>query len=181
MEKLDRGSVPVDSFLESIKGHPPTRVSGTAIFMTAGSEGVPRALLHNLKHNRVLHERVILLTVETLDVPYVRSEHRTEATELGEGFWRVVASYGFAEDPDVPAALREIEIPGYEYREMQNSFFFGEISIIVGHKPGMARWRAVLYERMARNALRASAYFKIPANRVVGLGAQVELGSTATA
>jgi KUP system potassium uptake protein len=178
MDKLDRRSVPVESFLDSLEGHPPTRVAGTAVFMTAGSEGVPRALLHNLKHNRVLHERVILLTVETLDVPYVRSPSRSTVTELGQGFWRVVASYGFAEDPDVPAVLSEVEIPGYEYREMQNSFFFGEVTIIVGHKPGMARWRAILFERMARNALRASAYFRIPANRVVGLGAQVELGST---
>jgi KUP system potassium uptake protein len=177
LEKMDRGAIPVEDFIRSIKDHPPTRVHGTAVFMTTASEGVPRALLHNLKHNRVLHERVILLTVETLDTPYVREQQRTEATDLGLGFFRVVARYGFAEDPDVPEILRTVPIPGYEYKEMQNSFFLGEITIIVPKHPDMIRWRAVLFERMARNALRASSYFRIPPNRVVGLGAQVELGT----
>jgi KUP system potassium uptake protein len=146
--------------------------------MTTASEGVPRALLHNLKHNKVLHERVILLSVDTLDVPYAHPGDRYEVAELGTGFYRVLARYGFAEDPDVPNVLSQIEIPGYEYKEMQNSFFLGEITIIVPKHPGMARWRGLLFERMARNALRASAYFRIPPNRVVGLGAQVELGPT---
>jgi len=175
MEKLDRRSIPVDEFVRSLEAHPPTRVPGTAIFMTAGAGGVPRALLHNLKHNQVLHETVILMSVETLDVPYVRSGSRAQVAELGTGFYRVLARYGFAEDPDVPAILRGIDIPGWQYKEMTNSFFLGEITIIVPEHPGMARWRAVLFERMARNALRASAYFRIPPNRVVGLGAQVEL------
>jgi KUP system potassium uptake protein len=174
-ERLDRRSLPVLDFIASIKDHPPKRVPGTAIFMTSRSEGVPRALLHNLKHNQVLHERVILFTVETLDTPYVPEDRRSESEQLGMGFHRVVARYGFAEDPDVPSVLRGVKIAGYEYHEMRDSFFFGEVTIIVPKKPGMARWRAVLFERMSRNALRASDYFRIPPGRVVGLGAQVEI------
>jgi KUP system potassium uptake protein len=175
MERFAGQQLPVEDFVKSIEGHPPTRVPGTAVFMTTGESGVPRALLHNLKHNKVLHERVIFLSVDTLDVPYARGD-RTEVTDFGHGFYRVIAKYGFAEDPDVPRVLRELEIPGYEYKEMQNSFFLGEITILVPKHPAMAPWRAVLFERMSRNALRASSYFRIPPNRVVGLGAQVELG-----
>jgi len=179
MSKLDMRSVPAEEFVRSLEAHPPARVSGTAVFMTEGRGGVPRALLHNLKHNQVLHETVIILTVETLDVPYVRSGKRSEIRRLGAGLHQVVARYGFAEDPDVPRMLGSLEIPGWEYKEMRTSFFLGEITIIVPDEPGMAQWRAMLFERMSRNALRASAYFKIPPNRVVGLGAQVELGKTA--
>lgn len=178
-ERFGRHSIPVEDFVASIRSRPPTRVPGTAVFMTTGESGVPRALLHNLKHNKVLHERVIFLSVDTLDVPYLRGRQRTRVKDVGDGFFRVVAEYGFAEDPDVPAVLRGVDIPGYEYKEMENSFFLGEITIIIPKHPAMAHWRAMLFERMSRNALRASAYFRIPPNRVVGLGAQVELGDSA--
>jgi KUP system potassium uptake protein len=165
----------MEDFLHSVEGHPPPRVPGTAVFMTSSSEGVPRALLHNLKHNRVLHERVLLLTVDIQDVPRVRRSERYSVSVMGQGFHRVVAHFGFAESPDVPDILQNVQIPDYQYREMTHSFFLGEVSVIVSDKPVMAHWRSVLFERMTRNALRASAYFNIPPNRVVGMGAQVEI------
>jgi KUP system potassium uptake protein len=174
-ERLGRDQLSTGDFLKSIGESPPPRVTGTAVFMTSSEEGVPRALLHNVKHNRILHERVILFTVKTLDVPYVADESRVFTEDLGDGFRRVVARYGFKEHPDVPAAMRRAKIPGYEYREMENSFFFGELTLVVSDHSGMARWRALLFERMTRNAQRASAFFNIPPNRVVGMGSQVEM------
>ena len=174
-ERFEGRPLPMEDFLHSLEGHPPPRVPGTAVFMTSSSEGVPRALLHNLKHNRVLHERVLLLTVDIQDVPRVRQSERYSVSAMGQGFHRVVAHFGFAESPDVPDILRNVQIPDYQYREMTHSFFLGEVSVIVSDKPVMAHWRSVLFERMTRNALRASAYFNIPPNRVVGMGAQVEI------
>ncbi len=162
-------------FLRSIEAHPPQRVPGTAIFMNSEPGGVPRALLHNLKHNRILHERVLLMTVETEDVPYVPEEARLLVEELGEGFYSVVALYGFAEDPDVPRILRQISIEGYRYKRLETTFFLGQRTFIIPSKPKMARWRSHLFDRMARNAERASEYFRIPVDRVVELGAHVEL------
>jgi KUP system potassium uptake protein len=173
--RFEGESIPVEDFLASIEGHPPHRVAGTAVFMTSTALGVPRALLHNLKHNRVLHERVLLLTVRTLEVPRVDPSERLEVEELGSGFYRVVARFGFAEDFDVPQALRGLDIPGYKFNEMNHSFFFGEVDVLIGKHPPMMRWRAALFARMSRNAQRASAFFRIPPNRVIGLGAQMEL------
>ncbi|MFQ5538513.1 MAG: potassium transporter Kup [Gemmatimonadota bacterium] len=164
----------MEDFLPSVLEHPPVRVPGTAVFMTQ-TPGVPRALLHNLKHNQVLHETVILMTVETMEIPRVDEEERVSVEELGGGFYRVIARFGFAEDPNVPAVMRSIEIPRWKYAEMRTSFFFGEISMVISDNPPMARWRTVLFERMSRNAQRASRFFQIPPNRVVGMGAQVEL------
>ena len=174
-ERFDGRPLPVADFLRSLQGHPPPRVPGTAVFMTSSSAGVPKALLHNLKHNRVLHERVIILTVDIQDVPRVPESERYTVKDYGQGFHRVVARFGFTESPDVPEILRSVEIPDYQYREMTNSFFLGEVSVVVGSRTVMAHWRSVLFERMTRNALRASAYFNIPPNRVVGMGAQVEI------
>ena len=168
-------TIPVDDLLASLRLGPPQRVSGTSVFMTSNPDGVPRALLHNLKHNKVLHERVIILTVQTLEIPRVDDAERITVAELGMGFWRVVSRYGFTEEPDVPTVLRSVRIPGYAYREMADSFFLGEVTVLVSHEPGMARWRLALFDRMSRNALRAYDFFGIPPNRVVGLGAQVEL------
>lgn len=165
----------VSDFMESISRHPPARVPGTAVFMNGDPEGIPRALLHNLKHNKVLHERVVIMTVKTEEIPHVPDEERTEVEALGEGFWRVVARYGFTEDPDVPAVLREARIDGYEYNRIDTSFFLGPRTVIVGKRAGLARWRAHLFDRLSRNGQRASDFFKIPVNQVVELGAQIEL------
>lgn len=174
-EVFELRAVSAPEFLSSLEEHPPTRVPGTAVFLTSSPLGIPPALLHNLKHNKVLHERVILLTVTTLDVPYAPPERRVRVEELGHGFFRVVASFGFSEEPNVPAVLRDADIPGYRYREMTDSFFTAELTVIISEKPAMARWRAFLFERLHRNAQRAISYFSIPPNRVVGLGAQVQL------
>ena len=174
-ERFGHARVSVQDFLESISARPPVRVEGTAVFMNGDPEGVPRALLHNLKHNRVLHERILLMTVVTEEIPYVAEQHRTTVEELGEGFWKVVARFGFAEDPDVPKVLRESIIDGYTYNPLDTSFFLGQRTIIILKRPKMARWRALIFDRMSRNAQAASAFFRIPVNRVVELGAQVEL------
>jgi KUP system potassium uptake protein len=118
---------------------------------------------------------VIFLTVETLDVPYATARRRVVTEDLGMGFYRVEASFGFAESPSVPDVLRQVDIPDYSYSEMTDSFFTGELTVVVPDRPGIARWRAILFERMHRNAQRATAYFGIPPNRVVGMGAQVEI------
>jgi KUP system potassium uptake protein len=173
--RLAHDKLPILEFLSAIEEHPPQRVPGTAFFMSGDPGGVPRALLHNLKHNRILHERVFLLTVETEEIPYVSEEDRILVEELGSGFFSVVVLYGFAEDPDVPRVLRQLSIDGYRYQPMESTFFLGQRTIVIPKEPGMARWRAHLFDRMTRNAERASAYFRIPVDRVVELGAQVEL------
>jgi KUP system potassium uptake protein len=165
----------VEDFLRSIEAHPPRRVPGTAVFMSGDPGGVPRALLHNLKHNRILHERVFLMTVETEESPYVPKEERVTVEELGKGFHTVVAHYGFAEDPDVPEILQNLELEGYEYRPMETTFFLGKRTLVIPKRPIMARWRSRLFDRMARNAESASAFFRIPVSRVVEVGAQLEL------
>lgn len=174
-EEFDRRTVPIPDFLKSLEDHPPQRIQGTAIFLTSSPLGMPRALLHNLKHNKVLHERVILLTVQNVEEPYVDEAVRTEVEDLGVGFFRVVAKVGFSEEPSVPRILRSVDIPGYVYHEMADSFFVAELTIRVGDEPAMAYWRSILFERMHRNAQRATTYFQIPPNRVVGLGAQVKV------
>lgn len=174
-DKFAHEQIRVVDFLKAIHAHPPHRVPGTAVFMNGNPGGVPRALLHNLKHNRILHKRVILMTVETEEIPYVPEEHRVLVEELGEGFFSVVVLYGFAEDPDVPRVLRILNLPGYTYHPMETTFFLGQRTFVIPRQPTMARWRARLFDRMARNAERAPAFFRIPANRVVEVGAQFEL------
>jgi len=174
-QRFGHERLPVKTFLISIADHPPVRVGGTAVYMNGDPHGVPRALLHNLKHNRVLHERVLLMTVLTEEIPYVAEEDSTEVEELGQGFWRVVARFGFAEDPDVPKVLREASIDGYKYNALETAFFLVQRTLIIPRKPQMPRWRATLFARMSRNAQGASAFFRIPVNQVVELGAQVEI------
>jgi KUP system potassium uptake protein len=173
--RFDRERLPVVGFLNSIEAHPPQRVPGTAIFMNGDPGGIPRALLHNLKHNRILHERVLLMTVETEEIPYVSPEDRVLVEELGDGFFSVVVLYGFAEDPDVPKVLEQLSIDGYTYKPMETTFFLGQRTFVIPKRPVMARWRSRLFDRMSRNAERASAFFRIPVDRVVELGAHVEL------
>jgi KUP system potassium uptake protein len=143
--------------------------------MRGEPSGVPRTLLHNLKHNRVVHERVIFLTILTEPEPHVPDEQRLAVTELSGGFWRVVARFGFMEAPNVPAILAESATHGLDFRPMETSYFLGRETIISSEKPGMARWRERLFALMTRNASPATAYFGLPPNRVVELGAQVEI------
>jgi KUP system potassium uptake protein len=166
---------PFDQFLADITVRPPLRVGGTAIFMTSNLAGTPATLLHNLQHNKVLHERIILLTVVTSDVPHVSRDQRTDISPLGQGFFRVTLRYGFMEEPDVPAALVEASARGFTIDLEDSTFFLGVETLLATRRPGLPLWRERLFVWIARNAVRANTFFKIPPERVVELGMQVEL------
>jgi KUP system potassium uptake protein len=172
-DRLRDGAIALEPFLAGIAAHPPLRVPGTAVFLTANLEGVPHAMLHNLIHNKVLHERVMLLTVITEDVPHVPDIDHVEVQPLGNDFYRVTLRYGFKDEPDIPNALEQCS--GLEFNIMETSFFISRETLIATIAPGMALWREKLFISMARNAGSISAYFKIPSNRVVELGTQIEL------
>ena len=174
LARLSEAAIPVGVFVKSAVGSA-TRVAGTAVFMTTSRDGVPHALLHNLKHNKVLHERVILLTVSIEDVPYVPDHKRIEHEEMGQGFFRVVVHYGFMQDSDVPAALSAVTQCGPQFKMMETSFFLARQTLLASSRPGMAIWREKLFAWMLRNAESAMEFFKLPTNRVVELGSQVEI------
>jgi KUP system potassium uptake protein len=138
-------------------------------------EGIPLTLLHNLKHNKVLHERVLILTIATEEVPYVSDESQAEVRELGQGVYRIVARYGFMENPDVPELLKSLELPGARFDLDSATFFLGRETLIATSRPGMAIWRERLFSWMVRNAQGAALFFRLPPNRVVEIGAQIEL------
>ena len=174
IERLREAAMPISIFIESAATSA-TRVPGTAVFMTSTPDGVPHALLHNLKHNKVLHERVIMLTVKIVDVPYVEQETRCELEPLGHGFHRLVIRYGFMQEPDVPDALKRLTGCGPEFKMMDTSFFLARQTLLPSARPGMAIWREKLFAWMLRNAESAMEFFKLPTNRVVELGSQVEI------
>ena len=175
MQRLAEDAMPLDLFIQSIEASPPTRVPGTAVFLTSTQNRVPHALLHNLKHNKVLHERVVFLTIVTEDIPYVVDEDRYRIDELGCDFFRMVANYGFKDDPDVPELLEDCGRRGFAFNMMETSFFVSRETLIATVSPGMALWREKLFVSMSKNATKASEFFQVPTNRVVELGTQVEL------
>ncbi|MEP7276322.1 MAG: potassium transporter Kup [Betaproteobacteria bacterium] len=175
MERLAEDAMPLDLFIQSIEASPPTRVPGTAIFLTGTQDRVPHALLHNLKHNKVLHDRIVFLTVVTRDIPYVNDDERYEIAPLGYDFFKMIANYGFKEDPDIPALLEDCGRKGFSFDMMETSFFVSRETLIPTVAPGMALWREKLFVSMSKNATKASEFFQIPTNRVVELGTQVEL------
>ena len=174
IKRLSEVAMPISVFVKSA-ANSAERVPGTAVFMTTAKDGVPHALLHNLKHNKVLHERVILLTVRIEDVPYVPQSHRTKVKPFEQGFYRVVVHYGFMQEPDVPAALSNVQGMGTPLRMMDTSFFLARQTLIASSRPGMAIWREKLFAWMLRNAESAMEFFRLPSNRVVELGSQVEI------
>jgi KUP system potassium uptake protein len=173
-EQLHGSAMPVDLFLSTMR-EAPLRVAGTAVFMTGDINTVPLALLHNLKHNKVLHERVVLLQVLTVDVPRVSELKRVEVRRLGKGFHAVVVRYGFMEQPDVPAALSKCRVHGLAYDEMQTSFFLGRESLIPAARSTLGRVRQTLFIFLSTTALATKVFFRIPPNRAVELGGQVEV------
>jgi len=175
LRELKTSSIALAPFVESVTTHPPLRVPGTAIFLTANVHGVPSAMLHNLKHNKVLHERNILLTVETLDAPTAQYGERTEITALGHEFYRLILRFGFAESPNIPQALQSCEAKGLGFDMMDTTFFLSRESIIATDRPGMPLWRDKLFVFLVRNASSATAFFRIPGNRLIELGTQVEI------
>jgi KUP system potassium uptake protein len=177
-ERLRRSTVPLESFLESLFREAPHRVPGTAVFLTATPEVVPHALLHNLYHNKVLHERVVFLTVQGKDVPWVPFDERVTVEPLGHHCFRVTLHFGFMNRPDVTQALAELcPERGLEFDLMQTSFFLSRERVVPveGLAGGMAFWREKLFAAMQRNSGSAVEYFNIPANRVIELGTQVEI------
>nr|WP_314444844.1 potassium transporter Kup [uncultured Sphingomonas sp.] len=174
MDRMAEASLPMEVFVKSA-ANSATRVPGTAVFMTSSAKGVPHALLHNLKHNKVLHERIMLLTVRIEDVPYVPDEKRMETQDYTHGFFRVVLRYGFMEELDVPTELGKLRDCGPTCRMMDTSFFLARQTLISTARPGMANWRERLFAWMLRNSESAMEFFKLPPNRVVELGSQVEI------
>ncbi len=174
INRLRESAMPIKIFITSA-ATTATRVPGTAVFMTSTPEGVPHALLHNLKHNKVLHDRVILLTVKIKDVPYVSDENRMMIEDLGKGFHRMILAYGFMQEADVPAALKSVNACGAEFKMMETSFFLARQTLLPSARPGMMIWREKLFAWMLRNAESAMEFFRLPTNRVVELGSQVEI------
>ncbi len=173
--RLAQRMYPFDKFRKEIADQPPYRVPGTAVFMTSNLQGTPLTLLHNLEHNRVLHERVILLTVTTRDVPYVPDLDRSELEPLGQGFFRLTLRYGFMQEPDVRAALLAAATPDFPIDLDRTTFFLGIETLLESKEPGMPLWKERLFVLMSRNAVRATSFFNIPPQRVVEIGIQVEL------
>ena len=173
-ERMAESYMPMEIFIKSA-ANSATRVPGTAIFMASAASGVPSALLHNIKHNRILHERVIVLTVQIEDVPFVRSGERIVCKDLGEGFYRVKMRFGFLEETNVPATLDLVDLCGPKFDMMNTSFFLSRQTLIASKIPGMAIWREKVFAWMLRNAANAMEFFKLPSNRVVELGSQVEI------
>jgi KUP system potassium uptake protein len=174
-ERLQKSSMPRDVFFESLQRDAPQRVPGTAVYMAGSPEGTPIALLHNLAHNKVLHERNILLTVVTEDVPHVRAEERSQVEQLPVGFQRVVGHYGFMEEPNVPDLLRKCRLSGPPLDMQKTTFFMSRETILPSGSKPIRRWRKWLFALLARNAQSATVFFKLPPNRVVELGMQVEI------
>ena len=174
IDRLREAAMPIKIFIDSA-ANSASRVPGTAVFMTSTPDGVPHALLHNLKHNKVLHERVILLTVKISDSPYVSDDHRFKIDDLGKGFHRMVLNYGFMQEADVPAALKQVSQCGAEFKMMETSFFLARQTLLPSSRPGMMIWREKLFAWMLRNAESAMEFFRLPTNRVVELGSQVEI------
>ena len=173
-QNMAEGSIPVEVFAKSAHSSA-TRVPGTSVFMASTNKGVPSALLHNIKHNKVLHERVVILTVAVQDVPYVEEADRYDSKDMGNGFYRLTIRCGFLEDTDVPALLKRVSMCGEPFQMMKTSFFLSRQTLIASAKPGMALWREKLFAWMLRNAASAMEFFRLPSNRVVELGSQVEI------
>jgi len=174
-ERISARAMPLTDFMAAVTAHPPIRVPGTAVFMTAQPRGTPPALAHNLRYNKILHEHVVVLTVGTAPIPYVSDEDRINFEVLGEGVYNVRVKYGFMQDPNVPDTLLEAKGKGVGVDLEDVTYFLGRETIIVTRRNGMATWREKLFVLMARNAVRATAYFRLPPERVVELGVQVEM------
>jgi len=175
LRQLRQSGLALTPFIESITQHPPHRVPGTAVFLTANGNVVPHALLHSLKHYKVLHERNVILSVETLETPVAEADERMDLHDLGNAFHVLTLRFGFAETQDVPAALADCSINGRGFDMMDTTFFLSRETIVASPREGMALWRDKLFALMSRNALAATAFFRIPGNRLVELGTQVEI------
>jgi KUP system potassium uptake protein len=175
VKRLAESEIPLSAFFDSVAARPPVRVSGTGIFMTARPEGAPPILVHHLTHNKVLHEQVILLTVVMVDVPLVDPEQSIDVEPLGNGFYRVVARYGFMDTTDVPLALERAGHRGLRLRSEDTTYYLAHLTLFVNARIGMSAWRDRLFVFLSRNARRATNFFLIPPDRVVEIGMQLEI------
>jgi len=174
-ERLTARAIPLEEFLATIENTRPARVPGTSVFMTAQPRGTPPALAHNLRYNKVLHQHVVTLMVTTQPVPHVQPDRQVTVRSLGQGVFDVVVRYGFMEDPNVPEALVRACEHGLQVDADDVTYFLGRETLIVTDTPGMSSWRERLFVFMARNAVRATTFFRLPPERVVELGVQVEI------
>jgi KUP system potassium uptake protein len=172
---LRADAIELKPFLASVLSEPPMRAPGTAVFMTAESDLTPAALLHNLKHNHVLHEKNLFVTVNTLEVPWIAARDRASAELLCEGCWAVTLNFGFKNDVDVPTALASMQDRGIVIEPMMTSYFLSRATIVPSLGSGMAPWREKLYASMHRNAASAADFLNLPPNRVVELGTKVQI------
>jgi KUP system potassium uptake protein len=173
-QSMDNGVLPLEMFAKSPKNSL-KRVPGTAIFMVTNPHGVPPALLHNMKHNKVVHERVVVLTAQIEEVPFIAPEKRCELTDLGDGFFRLILHFGFMQETDIPEALKFVDNCGLPFDMMETSFFLSRQTLLISDKPKMPIWREAIFAWMLRNAARPMEFFRLPSNRVVELGSQVEI------
>jgi len=174
-EALRADAIDLKGFLESVFVDPPTRVPGTAVFLTADTGTVPNAMLHNLKHNKVLHEHNLFVTVRTHEVPWIGMDRRVEVESLGHHCWQVLIHYGFKNDPDLPKALQLVRARGWELEPMTTSYFLSRDTVVPTIGSGMAQWREKLFAQMHRNAGAAADFLKLPNNAVVELGSKIEI------
>jgi len=174
-QRLRDGELPFAPFIEDVLANPPHRVPGTGIFMSAKRGGVPRTLLHNLKHNKILHQQIIILTVITEVIPYVPGAERVEIEELGAGMFCLVGRYGFMETPRIDDILAAADSAGLAIEPMRTTFFLGRETLRPTKRKGMAIWREHLFAFMSRNSVGATTFFGVPPNQVIEIGIQVEL------
>jgi KUP system potassium uptake protein len=174
-ERLDEAGLPLPVFIKSA-ANSAQRVRGTAVFLSASSDSIPSALLHNLKHNKVLHDRVLILTVKVEEVPYADAANRLEVQPVGDGFYRVILHYGFMEEVDIPRDLAPVKAIGEPFDMMSTSFFLGRQKLIPSkEQPGMMLWREQLFAWMTKSSESAMEFFKLPTNRVIELGSQLQI------
>ncbi len=174
-EKMRTDAIDLPSFLDAVFVSPPARVEGTAVFLTAEPGVVPNALLHNLKHNKVLHEQNLFVTVRNHEVPWIGMDKRIEIESLGHHCWQVVVNYGFKNDQDLPKALQHIKNRGCELEPMTTSYFLSRDTVVPTIGGGMAAWREKLFAQMHHNASGAADYLNLPNNAVVELGSKIEI------
>ncbi|RCS54033.1 potassium transporter Kup [Bremerella cremea] len=174
-DRMNENSIPIKKFLAELMDATPIRVPGMAIFLTGNPWGTPPALRHNVVHNKVLHETVVLLTVTTADKPHVRVAHRSEIEEIGDGVYRICLTYGFMDTPNIPLALLTIHDDRLDFSRLDVSYFVGREDLLATDRPGIGIWRERLFALMTRNSQRATDYFHLPPGQVVEVGGQIEL------
>ena len=172
---LEGDRLPMEIFISDISKRNLPRAPGTAVFMTLSSDGAPPTLLHHVKHNHILHEQVVLLSIRSTDTPSVPPAERIKLDSLGQGFYRLIATYGYMQTPHVPQIMKDLSLHGLVVEPMKTTFFLGRETLLTGGRSKMMRWRKAVFAFMSRNAGNPTAYFGIPPNRVVELGAQIEL------